>query len=76
MKVCTPQLSDGTAVPRAVAMACAVGLHPSAVVAAAILKVGGVISTVQLAVLTSVAILPQVSMAVKVRTVVFTQPMV
>ena len=76
MKVCTPQLSAGTADPRAIAIAVGSGLHPSIVVAEAISKVGGITSTVQLAVLTRVAILPQVSVAVKVRTVVFTQPVV
>jgi len=61
-----PQASVAVALPSAASIAAEVGLHASGALLPVAVIVGGVISSVQVAVLEVVAVLPQASDAVKV----------
>ena len=61
-----PHASVAVALPNAVSIAPAFGLHPNCTSSKLLVKLGGVISTVQVTVLTIVAELPQASVAVNV----------
>ena len=61
-----PQASFAAAVPRAVSIAPAVGLHPNCTSSKLLVKSGDVISSVHVTVLTIIDELPQPSVAVNV----------
>src|SRR5687767_2894704 len=62
----TPQASVAVAVPSALLISLAAGLHPSVVVVPPVVSTGAVRSAIHVTVLESVAILPQKSVAVNV----------
>ena len=64
MKESMPQLSVGTVVPRVASITLADGLHPRSIDASAIGMTGGMVSVVQVAVLLTKVVLPELSMAV------------
>ena len=64
--VVLPQASVAVAVPRAALISAADGLQPSVVVVPLVVIVGAILSAVQVIVLDTVAVLPQISLAVNV----------
>jgi hypothetical protein len=64
--VVAPQASLAVAVPKALLISPADGLHPSVVVVPPVVITGGVRSAVHVTVLDAVAVLPQASLAVNV----------
>jgi hypothetical protein len=68
------QLSVAVAVPRLAWIAAVEGLQPMSLVAGAIVIDGAMVSVVQVAVLLTTVVLPQLSMAVKIRVVPLMQP--
>src|SRR5688500_20294109 len=65
-RVGTPHASVAVAVPSALLISLATGLHPSVVVVPPVVSTGGDTSAVQVAVREAVAVLPQASAAVHV----------
>ena len=71
----TPHASVAVAVPNAVLISTASGLHPKDVPLPPVVSTGGVTSSIQLTVLDAVDVLPQKSIAVNVLVCVRTQPL-
>ena len=72
----TPQASVAVAVPSALLISLAAGLHPSVVVVPPVVKTGAVLSAVHVTVLDAVEVLPQKSLAVNVLVCDSTQSLV
>src|SRR5687767_257214 len=70
-----PQASAAVAVPSALLMSLAAGLHPSAVVVPPVVSTGAVTSAVHVTVLEAVAVLPQKSIALNVLVCERAQPL-
>ena len=66
VKVVKPQASVAVAVPNALLIAPALGLQPSVKLVPPVVKVAGLLSSVHVAVLAAVEVLPQASLAIHV----------